>query len=354
MLSMKPKGKMVDFNHIAEKFGRDLKIFEREKIKSIIDDLVKRGFIQIKNGLYGASEKGREFFKKELKKVEKDLEKINKCWLLIYKSKQYYPVVKDTILKFCKDRYVGFYCVFTQKRFFRRDFKGRKIVIRNWKDLEFFVNMHCIDIIPCVHRIGSEKPDWLVIDIDPGSKIDFSETKEIAKFAYKLMEKLDLNPVIKFSGSRGFQIWSSIEDFEIPKWYRPLQLKSQRKREISYFSLFSDFVRVIQKEIDKKFPGLTSSSPLQKDESKILIDPSSMKRLGLVRSPYSIHSKSGLVSLPISYKEIERFKFDDACIEKALERYNKKGNEFELKSSSPSKLLEILKNYMGLNLWKTI
>ncbi|OYT42272.1 MAG: hypothetical protein B6U78_01650 [Candidatus Aenigmarchaeota archaeon ex4484_224] len=344
MLSMKPKGKAVDFNHIKEKVERDLKIKERKEVEEVLNQLISLGYINFKNGLYSASEKGREYFSKILPKIEKDLEKINKTWLIVYKSKKYYPIVKDVILEFCKNRHVGFYCLFTQKRFFRRDWKGKKIVIKSWKDLEFFVNIHCIDIIPCVHQINKEKPDWLVIDIDAGSLVPFEKVKEVTRVVYEIMENLELNPKIKFSGSRGFQVWSWIKDFKIPESYVPLKLKSERKREKNYFTLFSDFVRIIQKEVDKKIPNLTTSeiSERQKREDKILLDPSSMKKNGLVRAPYSIHSKTGLISLPIEINEIDKFEVSQAKIENGIERFKERGNEFKLKEANPSKLLELV------------
>ncbi len=221
MLSMKPEGKRVDFNHIKEKVERDLKIKDVETIRKVVSNLIKKGLLDEKNGLYSATLKGREFFAQNLKNVEKELEKVNKAYLLVYKSKQYYPIVKETILEFCKDRYVGFYCLFTEKRFFRRDFRGKKIVINSWKDLKFFLDIHCIDVIPCVHRIGVNRPDWLVVDIDAGSKVSFEKTKEVTEIIFNVFKDFKLNPCLKFSGSRGFQIWSLIEEFKPAAYRRP-------------------------------------------------------------------------------------------------------------------------------------
>ncbi|MEM5844483.1 MAG: hypothetical protein QW841_04550, partial [Candidatus Aenigmatarchaeota archaeon] len=177
----------------------------------------------------------------------------------------------------------------------------------------------------------------------PGPKVSWERTKEVAEITYKIFEKLDLNPAMKFSGSRGFQIWSLIKEFEIPEFYQPLTLRGKTKRERNYFTLFSDFVRVIQREVDKEIPRITTSETLLKEEreDKILLDPASMKPLGLVRAPYSVHSKTGLVSLPLSVKEVKNFEPFDASTEKALERYEKNGNEFILKKSEPYKLLKL-------------
>jgi DNA primase len=345
MFSMKGMGKRVDLKHVQEKLSRDLKKVSQEEIKNILDSMIKKGFLEEVKGLYGITKRGKEFFSQRLKEVEEELRKVNNAWVIVYKAKQYYPVVANTVFEFCKDRYVGYYCLFTEKRFFRRDFRGKKIVLKSVKDLLFFINIHCIDVIPCVHRIGMNRPDWLVVDIDPGEKVSFGQTKEVAEVTYKIFEKLNLNPAIKFSGSRGFQIWSLIKDFEMPEEYQPLVLKGKSKREKNYFTLFSDFVRVIQKEVDKEIPKLTTSEALGKEErmDKILLDSASMKPMGLVRAPYAVHSKSGLVSMPISIKELKNFVPEYATTERVIERYEKKGNEFLLKPSSPEKLLSLFK-----------
>jgi DNA primase len=325
----------------VEKGKRDLKA-SPEEIRAAVNELIKKGFVKEENGLYFASDEGRKWFSKELSKIEGELEKINKPWLIVYKSKQYYPEVADTIIEFCKDRYVGFYCLFTEERFFRRDFRGKKITLNSKEDLMFFVDMHYIDIIPCVHRIGVNRPDWLVVDIDAGKNVKFEKVKEVTEVTFKIFKKLKLNPALKFSGSRGFQIWSAIKEFEIPEKYVPFKLKSEMERKRNYFTLFSDFVRVIQREVDKEIPKITVSEIREKTDYNILLDSSSMKEMGLVRAPYSVHSKTGLISLPISIKEIKNFEPEMAKIEKVLERYRKKGNEFILKESNPKSLLELV------------
>ena len=343
MFSMKGVGRRVDMKHILEKVERDLKIKDENLVEETVRKLVNSGLMEERKGLFGITPKGKETFDKKFKSLEKSLESVNRAWVIVYKAKQYYPLVAETVLEFCKNRYVGFYALFTEKRFFRRDFRGKKIVLNSVKDLLYFINIHYIDVIPCVHRIGEERPDWLVVDVDAGPEVSWGDVKNVTKTCYKIMKELGLNPCIKFSGSRGFQIWSLIQDFEFPEEYEPLPLKGS-KRKKNYFTLFSDFVRVIQREVDRRIPGKTTSDlgPKEKRKDKILLDPSSMKPMGLVRAPYGLHSKTGLISLPISIKELDEFEPENASVEKALERYKKKGNEFVLKSANPSKLLSLL------------
>ena len=342
MLCMKSKGKKVDFNHIYEKVRRDLKEKSKEKVENILEKLEKDGHIQIVNGKYSVNDKGRTYFAGKLPAVEKQLAKINFAYLTVYKAKRYHPVVGETILEFCKNRHVGFYCVFTERHFFRRQFGGKYIVLNNMKDLMSYVGIHYIDVIPCVHRINSKRPDWLVVDLDAGEEVSFEQTKKVAEVVYKTFEQLDLKPALKFSGSRGFQIWSWLGDFEIPKRYEPLELPGGTKRSMDYFTLFADFIHLTQREVEKKIPGLTTSHVGGKEErkDKVLLDPSSMKENGLVRAPYTIHHKTGLVSVPVKIKELKKFVPEDATVENVIRKYKK--NEFKLEKAGAEKLLELI------------
>jgi DNA primase len=343
MFSMKGLTKTVEFEHLRDKINRDVKKTPDAEIKKIIDGLVKERFLEGRDDHWTGTPEGREAFAEDFPKLEGGLRKINDPWVIVYRAKQYYPFVQDTVFDFCKDRMVGFYVLFTEKRFFRRDFKGKKIVLHSPKEIMFFADMHYIDIIPCVHRLKQYYPDWLVVDLDAGDKVTFEQTKQCAEATYKVFDELGLNPALKFSGSRGFQIWSWIKGFRLPEDYAPITLRSQTKRERNHFSLFADWVRLIQKEVDKEMPDMTTSDVSAKEtrQEKILLDPSSMKPFGLVRSPYAVHSKTGLVSMPVPIKELDKFEHSMAATENVIERYKKKGNEFLLKPSDHKRLMDL-------------
>ncbi|MFQ5647851.1 MAG: hypothetical protein ACE5FW_01320 [Candidatus Aenigmatarchaeota archaeon] len=342
MFGMKPERKWVDLNHCHEKLSRDWKKAPKEEVKKLLDKLVEEGFIWAKAGKYTRNPKCLAELERRLPKL--DQKKLNFTYLLVYWARQYYPKVSDTVLEFCKDRMVGFYVVFTGKRFFRRNFRGRKITLNSLKDLMFYIDVHYVDVIPCVHRIGKEKPDWLVLDLDAGPKVSWKDIIRTTKTTYQIMDKLGLNPVLKFSGSKGFQIWSLL-DCPLPGWYQPVPLPGATKRERNFFTLYSDLVRTIQKLVDKKVPGLTISVPVGKEQrkDKILLDWASMKPLGLVRAPFSMHSRTGLVSLPLAASELGSFKPGMATPERAVKEYQKRKKLFILRPGKPGKILEELK-----------
>jgi len=334
MFSIKREGKLVDFNHIKEKAERDLKAKEGE-ISKALDSLISRGLISKKGNLFTASRDGREFFASKFREWREDLIKINKTWTTVYEALHYYDKVADTVLKYCKDRHVGFYCTFTEQHFFKRQHKGKYITLDNKEDLLRYVQMFCIDVIPCVHRIRNDRPDWLIIDLDAGPKVGFDQVKEVAKVSCEVMEKLKMKPAVKFSGSRGMQIWSFPKPFEMPADWKPIPMLTE-KRKRNFFSLFADLVRLVQYKVNEEIPGLTTSIVSKKEEraDKILMDWSCLKPNGLVRAPYGIHHKTGLVSLPLPKDEIDDFSIEEAKPENAIKRYEERGDEFELKESS--------------------
>lgn len=338
MLSMKSEGKRVDFKHVAEKAERDLGVKDKE-VEEALNELISSGFVDRADDLFSASKEGRETFQERMRDetMEEELKKINEPWVIVYVAKSYYPHVASTIAEFCMGRHVGFYTLFTEKRFFRRDFRGKKITISSPEELLSYVDMHYIDVIPCVHRIGVKRPDWLVADIDAGPEVRWEDVKAVTEEVYSVFSDFGLNPALKFSGSRGFQIWSLLVDLPIPEDYRPIELTSTRER--SSFSLASDLMRMIQRRVDDEIPGKTVSDVSHKKErgDKVLIDPSSMKPMGLVRAPYSIHSKTGLVSMPLPLEELDRFKREMAEPRRVLKRYGERGNEFKLVPSDPGR-----------------
>ena len=332
MFGIKRRGKEVTLEHILEKSKRDLPNISEEDVRKAVENLLKKNILLKSKDGYILSDLGFKFFDENFQNFEEELLKINKTWTGIYKAKKYYSSeISDVILQFCKNRHVGFYCTFTEKHFFRRKFKDRYITINSKAELLRFVNMFCIDIIPCVHEIGSEKPSWLVIDIDAGKKVEFSKVKEVTKRTYEIMEDYGMKPKLKFSGSRGFQLWCKFKSFNLPYGFK------------DYFSLFVEAIKFIQRELDKEIPGITTFEVHRKElrEDKILLDWSCMKRNGLVRVPYGIHHKTFLVSMPLSIEEIENFNLNEAKPENVLERYRKEGNEFRLEESKPSIFREL-------------
>ncbi len=330
LLSLKKENSGVDFNHIEEKARRDMGDPGRAAVARAVQNLIDRGEVAQDGRNYHATVTGRTRFWEMFPDLADDLGKVNKDWTLVYVAKNYYPEVASEITSLCRHRYVGFFCVFTGDHFFRRKLGKDYITLRGPQDLLRLVDMHYVDVIPCVHEVGNDRPDWLVVDLDPGTQVPFDQVKKATLLVDRVLRSHGLKPALKFSGSRGFQAWAHIAPFDIPKAYVPLSSRDGQERARDHFSLFADMVAYVEAQIRDAMGGTTTTTIADRAarRDRILVDSSSMKPMGLVRSPYSLHHKTGLVSLPLSREEIPKFRPSMARPDLVLKRFRRRGNEF--------------------------
>lgn len=338
-LAIKRRGKFVDLPHIQEKLTRDAgrKFSEKEALE-LLNSLIDKGLAEEKAGEYAITDAGREYFDRRWREIREEL---NQDYLKVYRAKQYYPNVIDALLEFCRDRYVSVFRLFTERAWLQRKLGPKYITVKSAKDVQRWLDVHGIDFIPYIHRIGEDKPDWFVIDFDAGRRVTMEQTKEVVKKAHEVLRGYGAEPAIKFSGSRGYQIWAQFKPHELPRDYRPLELKAG-KRERNPFNFYADIVRFVEARVAESLPGLTTAETAKKEErvDKVLLDASIIKPMGDVRAPYSMHYKTGLISMPLEFKELGRFKPEDADPELVAERYRKRGNEFVLEPTDGGELFE--------------
>ncbi|MHA1615840.1 MAG: non-homologous end-joining DNA ligase LigD [Candidatus Njordarchaeales archaeon] len=355
LLAIKPQDKLVDFSHIYEKVNRDCGASKEEILKAL-RELMDQGFIERVGDKYRITEDGRQ----EAWKLAYD-PKMNLSYRLVFLARYYYPRIADLILPFLRDRPVTVVKVFSDdndpirsiKPIFSRyaKLKPRKYNFINSRDeLLKYVNAHAIDFIPYVHRLGNDYPDWLIIDIDAGDSIKeagevgFQLIKEITwETCVVIQEDLGMHPCVKFSGSRGFQIWlkpekplGSFEDYR--RAVEIIRDLVEEKLKGRYDELRSDYGDIFEIPI-------TTTTVAKKElrRRRILLDWSSLKPEGDVRAPFSMHYRTGLVSVPISLNDIKRFSPKLARVEEVIKRKEEIAKAFELKPSPT----DILARKMG-------
>ncbi|MEW6222054.1 MAG: hypothetical protein AB1476_01855 [Candidatus Hadarchaeota archaeon] len=336
-LAIKRRGKFVDLAHIREKVSRDSgRSFSEKEVKELLEGLIMRKLVEEKAEEYTITEAGRGHFDKRWREIR---DKLNQDYLKIYRAKQYYPHVAEPLLEFCRDRWVSVFRLFTGKAWLQRKLGQKYITIKSRKDIEEWLDVHGIDFIPYIHKIGSDRPDWLVIDFDAGAKVDVVQTKKVVLVAAKVLEGYGVKLAVKFSGSRGFQVWVKFRPHELPKDYQPKQLRAG-KRDRNFFGFYADIVRFTEAKVSERLPGLTTSETAKKEAraGKVLLDASIIKPMGDVRAPYSMHYKTGLISMPVELNEIEGFKQEQANPELVVKRYEKRGNEFLLEPADGADL----------------
>ena len=368
LLSIKEKGKLIDFNHIAEKVIRDEKgKITAQQLRQVLDKLVSEGLVRAeREGYYAIAERGYQLIVERLEEVG---DYLNLSYRMVFKAKQYYPQVAEILTYYLKDRPTSVVKVFSDEedpihrikplfvRYARYKPKPVNIFINSSQELLRYVDDHAIDFIPYVHKQSSNMPDWLIIDMDAGPKFwlhprGFDLIKVIANSVAEVLEENDVTPYLKFSGSRGIQIWASFRKEDLPKvddyfaLYRKLAILIRDLTEQKLQSLSSSTLDEFYKVVTKGKP-ITTSQVAKKEEreDQVLLDWSSMKPAGDVRAPFSLHHKTGLISCPIMRKEILTFTPDQAEPVKVAEKAAKLFEAFKLEPSSPSKLLSQLKEY---------
>lgn len=350
LLAIKPKGKTVDFDHIFEKVSRDCGA-TKDEILDALRELISENLVAKKDENFYVTQEGRKVAWSFVRDPE-----LNRSYRMVMIARYYYPKISDLILPYLIDRPVSLIKVFSDdkdpihsiKPIFSRykKFKPKKYnYISNKQDLMRYVNMHAVDFIPYVHKEGQNYPDWLIVDIDAGDEIKnagdlgFELMKEITNITAEIMEeKFNIKPYIKFSGSRGFQIWATFT--------RPLgDFEKYRKAVVIIQKSVEEYLGSIYDELRSKYGNimnkpLTTSTVAKKEEraKQILLDWSSLKPEGDVRAPFSIHYKTGLISIPVELRDLPKFDFSQADFQYVIENASKLSKFFKLEPSDPSKI----------------
>jgi DNA ligase D len=107
-------------------------------------------------------------------------------------------------------------------------------VVDNRDALAWVVNLGCIELHTWHSRVPEiEKPDYLLIDLDPTSDVQWGYVREIAVVVREVMDELGLAPFPKTSGATGFHILAPIrpelEFPEVRRFAKALALEVERR-----------------------------------------------------------------------------------------------------------------------------
>jgi len=367
LLAIKAPDAKIDLGHIYEKVSRDVACAGGEVSEGDLELELKRleaeGLVEERGGQYYITEGGRSALMSRLPSVSG---KMNLSYRMVLAAKEYYPRVADQILPFLRGRPVSVVKVFSDEadplnkvkplfvRYARYKPKPKFIEIGDRRDLMEYVDDHAVDFVPYVHGFEAKEPDWLIIDLDAGEGLKssaegFLAVKFVAEKVYRLLEGCGIRPAVKFSGSRGMQVWASLDNSGMPKG--------------DLFAHYRRLVQLIQKKVEEDIAregvpeglrglfgkpdgseGLTTAKVAGKEErtKKVLLDWSSMKPMGDVRAPFSMHYKTGLVSCPVDPNRIMQFDPSGAAPDKVAEKAETLGRLFLLEKSSAAELLRQL------------
>ncbi|NLX63852.1 MAG: DNA ligase D [Clostridiaceae bacterium] len=148
-----------------------------------------------------------------------------------------------------------------------------------------------------------EKPDMMVFDLDPDEGMDIEKVRQGVRDLKSILSELSLVSYLKTSGGKGYHV------------VVPL------KPSVSW-DTFHDFARKVAEVMEQKWPDrYTSNVRKTKRSGKIFIDWIRNVRGATSIAPYSLRARKGaMVSMPISWDELDTIAPDDIDMEKALMR----------------------------------
>ncbi|MES2514311.1 MAG: DNA ligase D [Bacteroidota bacterium] len=250
---------------------------------------------------------------------------------------QYYQQMADTILPYLKGRPQSLFRTpngFDKPGFFHKDAgedgpewinsvplyseSARKqinyIICDNKQTLAYLNNLGCIELNPWHSTINTlDKPDYLIIDLDPSEKNTFEQVIETANVVKQILDKAGAPCFCKTSGATGLHI------------YIPMQ----RKYTYDQVKDFAHLICVLTQEQLPKFTTLERNLK-KRGSGMIYLDYLQNRRGQTIACVYSLRPKpNATVSTPLLWKEVKSgLSPQDFTIKTIFKRIKKTGDIF--------------------------
>jgi bifunctional non-homologous end joining protein LigD len=249
----------------------------------------------------------------------------------------YYEKMADVILPYIKDRPESLFRTpngISQKGFFHKDAgdeapswvkhielysestnKDIDYILCNDKPtLMYLANLGCIEINPWHSRVKSlDKPDYLIIDIDPSDHNTFNQVVDAANVVKGILDQAGAFSICKTSGASGLHI------------YVPLGAKYS-------YDQAKDFAYLICMMANQIIPDFTTleRSLSKRSKSQIYMDYLQNRKGQTIACVYSMRPKKGAtVSTPLDWGEVkEGLDPKNFNIHTIAERLKEKGDLF--------------------------
>lgn len=181
--------------------------------------------------------------------------------------------------------------------------------------LKFIANLNCIEMNPWNSRVPrTDKPDYVVMDIDPSDKNNFNQVIDVALVIKSILDRAGVSAYCKTSGSTGIHI------------YIPFN------RRYTY-AQGRDFARIVAERVVEEVPEIaTLERSLKKRRAdQIYIDYLQNSEGQTLASAYSARPKPGAtVSAPLKWKEVKYgLSLQDFTIKSMPRRVKRVGDLFE-------------------------
>jgi bifunctional non-homologous end joining protein LigD len=193
--------------------------------------------------------------------------------------------------------------------------------------LLWMVNMGCIDMNTWYSRVDKlDRPDWVLFDLDPSPDVGFKETVQVAHLVRQALEALELESLVKTSGSEGIHVLVPIA------------------RRYSYADT-REFSEIVAGALARSYRGLVTTEWTKAKRRGVLIDSNQNGEGKTIASVYSVRPKPGApVSTPLRWDELTEDLDPTAfTMDVVLERVRKHGDLFADVLSTKQSLSTALK-----------
>ncbi|XZF14564.1 non-homologous end-joining DNA ligase [Chitinophagaceae bacterium MMS25-I14] len=199
--------------------------------------------------------------------------------------------------------------------------------------LAYLNNLGCIEINPWHSVVSSlDKPDYLILDIDPSDKNTFGQVIEAAQVFHEILEKAGAESFCKTSGATGLHV------------YIPMGRKYE-------YEDVKNFAELLCHTAHEQIPSFTSMERnlAKRGKDKIYLDFLQNRKGQTICSVYSLRPKAGAtVSTPLQWTEVkDKMTPADFNIHTVPPRLEKIGDIFKPVLGKGIDLKKVLKNLPG-------
>lgn len=189
------------------------------------------------------------------------------------------------------------------------------IICNDKPTLLYLANLGCIEMNPWNSTLKDlDKPDYLVLDLDPSEKNTFEQVIETALVIKEILDKAGAASYPKTSGATGIHI------------YVPLGAKYTYEQA-------KDFAHLVAINAQAQLPDFTSleRSLSKRGKNNIYIDYLQNRKGQTLSCAYSLRPKPGAtVSTPLEWKEVKKgLHPTDFTLKNIQKRIEKKGDLFK-------------------------
>ncbi len=168
------------------------------------------------------------------------------------------------------------------------------------------------------HIRAEDGSAWFVLDIDARS-LPLEMARLATQYAAGILEKQGLAPLVKFSGSIGFHLMWNVPDCmdlsDAALWEIEQRAITAIACEVEHLMEADDAAAPIRAAVGPDKPLITTSSADREQRDGLLFDQLILRDNAPFRVPFSMHPKSGLVTVPLRAEDLATFDPDTATPE---------------------------------------